>query len=239
MSRQARSPAATVGLQQQLALSRLCHTWLLRKPLHVYPNYSHASSLTCTPTHGPTQSHTFSLVYIIVICLLIHLRSHFDVWLLSQARSMQKNKVAMLCSGLQRILLLLSVRHLSCVCCALPFAKQDVHSKSGLVRLYYSQRIFMGFCCICCEVEYLALYLLSTPRYQKAYLIPLQLPKAVLQLAAGTGFQSAVVGWQGLPFVGLIALLALPGVAVKQLCNWVQLRAAMESLVAYDGKKMS
>lgn len=97
----------------------------------------------------------------------------------------------------------------------------------------------MGFCCICCEVEYLALYLLHKPTYQQQYLIPVQLPAVVQQLAVGTVFQTAVKGWQGLPAVGLIALLALPGVAVKQLCNWVQLRTAMQSLVAYDVKKMT
>ena len=32
---------------------------------------------------------------------------------------------------------------------------QDKHSHSFLVRLYYQQRIFMGFCCVSCEVLYL------------------------------------------------------------------------------------
>lgn len=43
---------------------------------------------------------------------------------------------------------------------------QDVNSRSRLVRLYYSNRIFMGFCCVCCEVLYLALFLLHLPAYQ-------------------------------------------------------------------------
>ena len=32
---------------------------------------------------------------------------------------------------------------------------QDKHSHSFLVRLYYQKRIFMGFCCVSCEVLYL------------------------------------------------------------------------------------
>lgn len=116
---------------------------------------------------------------------------------------------------------------------------QDVHSRSWLVRLYYRNRIFMGFCCVCCEVEYLALYLLQIPSYQKQYLIPLQLPEPLQQLAVRTPMESAVTAWEGLPLVGLFALLALPGVVVKQLCNWVQLKAAVQSLVAHDVKKMS
>lgn len=32
---------------------------------------------------------------------------------------------------------------------------QDVHSHSFLVRLYYQKRVFMGFCCVSCEVLYL------------------------------------------------------------------------------------
>lgn len=30
---------------------------------------------------------------------------------------------------------------------------QDTRSRSLIVRAYYSSRIFMGFCCICCEVR--------------------------------------------------------------------------------------
>ncbi len=30
---------------------------------------------------------------------------------------------------------------------------KDTHSRSWLVAFYYSNRIFMGFCCVCCEVH--------------------------------------------------------------------------------------
>ena len=32
---------------------------------------------------------------------------------------------------------------------------QDTKSRSWLVRTYYSNRLFMGYCCVCCEVLYL------------------------------------------------------------------------------------
>ncbi len=53
---------------------------------------------------------------------------------------------------------------------------QDVGSRSALVRYYYRQRLFMGFCCVCCEVLYLALYLLHWPRFCAWRPLPLHLP---------------------------------------------------------------
>lgn len=97
----------------------------------------------------------------------------------------------------------------------------------------------MGFCCICCEVLYLALFMLHLPAYQHFALLPIQLPVAVQRAAVGTPLETAVAGWKGLPGVGLVVLLALPGVIVKQLCNWVQLQTAMQGLVEYDVKKMA
>jgi hypothetical protein len=48
-----------------------------------------------------------------------------------------------------------------------------------VVRFYYRQRLFMGFCCVCCEILYLSLYLLHFPGFQRAPLVPLHLPSAV------------------------------------------------------------
>lgn len=53
---------------------------------------------------------------------------------------------------------------------------QDTASRSAIVRFYYKQRLFMGFCCVCCELLYLALYLLHFPQYQTWPLLPLRLP---------------------------------------------------------------
>jgi len=65
--------------------------------------------------------------------------------------------------------------------------------------------------CICCEVMYLALYLLHIPHYQQLWLIPVQLPGPLQQWAAGTPLQELVQGSRGLPVVGLVALLARRG----------------------------
>jgi CDP-diacylglycerol--inositol 3-phosphatidyltransferase len=104
---------------------------------------------------------------------------------------------------------------------------KDTHSRSLIVRAYYSSRMFMGFCCICCEVLYLALYLLSWPLWQ-APAVGLPAVLAGLQLAPGVVLPAA------LPVVALVALAAVPGFAVKQLVNVVQLRTAAQQLVLYD-----
>eukprot|EP00887_Chlorella_sp_A99_P002910 scaffold6.g2910.t1 len=103
----------------------------------------------------------------------------------------------------------------------------DVASSSLVVRFYYRHRLFMGFCCVCCEVLYLCLYLLSWPQYQSW--APLPLPAALRPLANGHG---AATG--SLPAVAALALVALPGVAVKQLVNVVQLRTAAGQLAALN-----
>ena len=52
-------------------------------------------------------------------------------------------------------------------------------SRSALVRCYYRYRLFMGFCCVCCEVLYLALYLLHWPAFRAWRLLPVPLPAAL------------------------------------------------------------
>ncbi len=86
---------------------------------------------------------------------------------------------------------------------------QDTESQSPVVRFYYQQRLFMGFCCICCEVLYLSLYLLHFPEFHRW-------PPAVI-----------------------IAALAVPGFALKQFINCVQLWTAMQQLVATDRQKLT
>ena len=86
---------------------------------------------------------------------------------------------------------------------------QDTESQSPVVRFYYQHRLFMGFCCICCEVLYLSLYLLHFPGFQRW-------PPAIL-----------------------VAVLAVPGFALKQFINCVQLWTAMQQLVATDRQKLT
>ena len=58
---------------------------------------------------------------------------------------------------------------------------QDTGSRSAIVRFYYKRRLFMGFCCVCCELLYLALFLLHFPEYRAWPLVPIQAP-AVLHI---------------------------------------------------------
>ncbi|EFN58951.1 hypothetical protein CHLNCDRAFT_19755 [Chlorella variabilis] len=99
---------------------------------------------------------------------------------------------------------------------------KDTNSRSFVVRAYYRSRLFMGFCCICCEVLYLALYLLSWRQYQAP---ALALPALLQRLP--------------LPQAAVMALVALPGFAVKQVVNVIQLRTAAQQLVRFDQQQDS
>lgn len=99
------------------------------------------------------------------------------------------------------------------------------------MRLYYRHRLFMGFCCISCEVLYLSLYILHWPQYRAWALVPLPAPLRPLlngHLSSSSGSSG------GLPLVALIAVLVVPGVLVKQLVNVVQLRTAAVQLAELD-----
>lgn len=105
---------------------------------------------------------------------------------------------------------------------------KDVNSHSFLVRLYYQKRVFMGFCCVSCEVLYLMCFLCSQPRYQSLGLLPVPLPHQLARLLPGIQKQGQI------PAVTMLALTALPGVLTKQFVNCVQLKNAMASLIAHD-----
>lgn len=79
-----------------------------------------------------------------------------------------------------------------------------------LIQMYYKNRIFMGFCCVCVEVEYLVLYAMT--------------------------FEEMMVGWRGILLYG-IAIMSVPGFLLKQIANIVQLRRATAKLVALDVEK--
>ncbi|GLJ07556.1 hypothetical protein SUGI_0069620 [Cryptomeria japonica] len=88
-------------------------------------------------------------------------------------------------------------------------------SKSWLVKVYYQHRLFMGYCCIGAEVLYLVLYLISEDQ-----------PHGVIKVfMAGIKQKSPLM---------LLGLLALPGWAIKQIVNVVQLKTAADICVLYD-----
>lgn len=104
------------------------------------------------------------------------------------------------------------------------------HNQSWLVRYYYTHRIFMGFCCVCCEVLYLALYLLG---WEKFWDSPAYSAAFPTRLAVLTG-HSRQDEW---PVVLIVALASLPGFAIKQMINIAQIKAACSSLIILDQTK--
>lgn len=124
---------------------------------------------------------------------------------------------------------------------------QDVHSRNFIVRVYYRYRVFMGICCICCEVLYLALYMQHwqpdqswpcTPKFLLAVL-PSTCATVVVHLYCSGHRSRLCTGqdhWRLLSPTTLVGA-ALPGWAIKQGINVAQLRSAAAKLVEYDAKK--
>jgi CDP-diacylglycerol--inositol 3-phosphatidyltransferase len=112
--------------------------------------------------------------------------------------------------------------------------------RSWLVRLYYSNRIFMGFCCVCCEVLWLSLFALGSPELRSLRSpLSIHLPSSVAGVLPDSLVEvlsSSSLG--GLPWFMVLSALAMPGVLVKQVCNWVQLSDSVESLAAYECNRM-
>ncbi len=75
-----------------------------------------------------------------------------------------------------------------------------------LIQMYYKHRIFMGYCCVCVEVEYLMLYAMTCHE---------------------------VMGpWSRV--ASAVALLCGPGFLLKQVANAIQLRHACTRLIELD-----
>nr|GEV60153.1 probable CDP-diacylglycerol--inositol 3-phosphatidyltransferase 2 [Tanacetum cinerariifolium] len=90
-------------------------------------------------------------------------------------------------------------------------------STSWLFKLYYGNRMFMGYCCIACEVLYIALFLLAKES------------QTITDVLLGAAQQSII-------YSALIALL-LFGWATKQLVNIIQIKTAADLCVLYDLNK--
>ncbi|GIL52080.1 hypothetical protein Vafri_8033 [Volvox africanus] len=116
---------------------------------------------------------------------------------------------------------------------------KDVKSKSWLVRTYYGNRLFMGYCCVSCEVLYLVVYASKWPELMQ-FVVPLPGGAGLTipsQLANLLPALLRFTSQSGLPLMSLFGILALPGFLTKQICNWVQLRTAADQLIAFDLKK--
>jgi CDP-diacylglycerol--inositol 3-phosphatidyltransferase len=103
-------------------------------------------------------------------------------------------------------------------------AKLDMHHKSDdanknhffLVRWYYGYYYFFGYCCVGAEFSYVLLYILSN-----------------VSNAVGGDSNSMIVHTE---WVQLALYLVLPGCAIKQLVNVVQLCSACHSVAANDAE---
>ncbi|XP_076915729.1 putative CDP-diacylglycerol--inositol 3-phosphatidyltransferase 2 [Bidens hawaiensis] len=90
-------------------------------------------------------------------------------------------------------------------------------STSWLFRLYYGNRMFMGYCCVACEVLYITLFLLAKES------------EKMTDVLLGAAKQSMI-------YSALLALL-LFGWATKQLVNVIQMKTTADLCVLYDLNK--
>eukprot|EP00899_Mesostigma_viride_P015069 jgi/Mesvir1/23563/Mv18259-RA.1 len=97
--------------------------------------------------------------------------------------------------------------------------KDQTGNRSWLMRTYYTNRIFMGACCISCEVLYLACY---ARKFPDVPLLSTQIP--VPELGA-------------ISVAELLALLAVPGFLVKQFTNIVQIKSASDTCIRCDPQR--
>lgn len=110
---------------------------------------------------------------------------------------------------------------------------QDSNSTSFIVRLYYSNRMFMGFCCVSAEVILLCMFAVCN-----------EVPLAALGAAPAwaTGASSLMTGQCNAamqPDVAAVAvlILCLPGCIVKQCINVYQLTTAAQQVARLDEAK--
>ena len=133
---------------------------------------------------------------------------------------------------------------------------KDTASTSSVVRFYYKHRLFMGACCISCEVLYLCLYALT---WGPGAWGPAMLPGSSVGSGVVGGALARAAGWVGgvepggsgawglgrrgalpgsspsvVPLAAALAAAALPGAAIKQFVNCVQLRTAVGVLAGMD-----
>jgi CDP-diacylglycerol--inositol 3-phosphatidyltransferase len=105
-----------------------------------------------------------------------------------------------------------------------------------LLRLYYTNRIFMGVCCVSAEVLYLCALAASD---EKGVGAVAGAPALVAILPASVGVPGTTLRATGLRTDAAavqIAILALPGWALKQIANVAQLKASGDALVRHDAR---
>jgi hypothetical protein len=110
---------------------------------------------------------------------------------------------------------------------------QEANARHWLIRAYYSNRIFMGFCCISCEVLYLCTFSMCHPMPPKwSQPAPASLQYAATVISSCRPSTAADL----LPVV--LQFVALPGLVVKQIVNVYQLLEAARKLIELEQKQM-
>jgi CDP-diacylglycerol--inositol 3-phosphatidyltransferase len=108
-----------------------------------------------------------------------------------------------------------------------------------LVRSYYANRIFMGTCCVSCEVLYLSLYALHFPVFQQ-WVIPNSSwwNKTFYLLHSQLLNYNSITDQAELSVFVLFAEIAILGFVIKQTINVIQLVQSMHGLWLHDLKTM-
>ncbi|KAL8114921.1 putative CDP-diacylglycerol--inositol 3-phosphatidyltransferase 2 [Apium graveolens] len=91
-------------------------------------------------------------------------------------------------------------------------------STSWLFKAYYRHRMFMGYCCVACEVLYITLFLLANSQTEN-----------MTDVLVGFARQSLLNSI----FLGLL----LFGWGIKQSVNFIQMKTAADLCVLYDINK--
>ena len=124
--------------------------------------------------------------------------------------------------------------------------KDAAASRSGLVKLYYTNKIVFAYCCIGAELLWVALYALNAEEgqgdgYSALASIGLPVQVVIPELAARALEALGVAGPLGigqgpsaLSAVQLLAVACLPGAVLKQVTNVAQLMEASRVVVRID-----
>ncbi|KAG5521295.1 hypothetical protein RHGRI_033747 [Rhododendron griersonianum] len=91
-------------------------------------------------------------------------------------------------------------------------------STNWLFKAYYGNRMFMGYCCVACELLYITLFLLAKNQNEN-------LTKVVVEAAK----QNSALA--------VLLVLLLVGWAIKQAVNFIQMKTAADLCVDYDINK--
>ncbi|CAN8276740.1 unnamed protein product [Cochlearia groenlandica] len=91
-------------------------------------------------------------------------------------------------------------------------------STSWLFKLYYGNRMFMGYCCVSCEVLYIILFLIAQNQTENLMNVVVE---SLMQFSP----------------LSLLLALSIFGWSIKQIINVIQMKTAADVCVMYDIEK--